>query len=188
MIANRSDKEDSASKNITVGFPLYPGCTLLDFAGASQVFGMTPGFEVIWLASTVEPVKTTENVRVLPEYSFDDHPQLDILFMPGGGGEGVTDAMSDLVMQTFIKRIADLETTQWLGSVCTGAFILSAAGLFNGCKATTYWSQLANVALFKELIVQKDRTPGIVLMKIKNASVAVAYHLQLIWHWHSWKK
>lgn len=159
MTTNQSDNENSASKNITVGFPLYPGCTLLDFAGASQVFAMTPGFEVIWLASSVESIKTTEKVSVLPEYNFHCHPEIDILFVPGGGADGVIEAMSDPEIQAFLKRTADNKHAQWIGSICTGAFVVAAAGLFNGCQVRTYWSQLQNLALFSQLTVCQNIYP-----------------------------
>jgi transcriptional regulator GlxA family with amidase domain len=64
------------SSPVTVGFPLYPGCTLLDFAGATQVFAYTPGFRVVWIAATLDPVSTTESVSVMPNATFDDHPPL----------------------------------------------------------------------------------------------------------------
>jgi cyclohexyl-isocyanide hydratase len=131
---------------ITVGFPLYPGCTLLDFAGATQVFAYTPGFEVVWIAATRDPVPTTESVSVLPSATFDDHPPLSILFMPGGGSDGVGTAMLDPVFQGWLKQAAG--QAEWVGSVCTGAFILAAAGLFDGCRATTYWSARPVLELF----------------------------------------
>lgn len=135
-----------SSSTITVGFPLYPGCTLLDFAGATQVFAYTPGFEVVWIAATRDPVPTTESVSVLPSATFDDHPPLSILFMPGGGSDGVGAAMLDPVFQIWLKQTAG--QAEWIGSVCTGAFILAAAGLFDGCQATTYWSARPVLELF----------------------------------------
>lgn len=135
-----------SSSTITVGFPLYPGCTLLDFAGATQVFAYTPGFQVVWIAADRSPVPTTESVSVLPSATFDDHPPLDIVFMPGGGSDGVSAAMIDPAFQAWLKSVA--AQAEWVGSVCTGAFILATAGLFDGCRATTYWSARPVLALF----------------------------------------
>jgi len=39
------------------------------------------------------------------------------------------------------------------GSICTGAFIVAAAGLFDGYEVSTYWSQRENLALFPNLRV-----------------------------------
>ncbi len=137
------------SAPITVGFPLYPGCTLLDFAGATQIFAYTPGFRVVWIAATLDPVPTTESVSVMPNATFDNHPPLSIVFVPGGGSDGVGAAMLDPTIQAWLKRVAD--DAEWVGSVCTGAFILAAAGLLDGCQATTYWSARPVLALFPDV-------------------------------------
>lgn len=140
-----------SSTPITVGFPLYPGCTLLDFAGATQIFAYTPGFNVVWIAANRDPVPTTESVSVLPSATFDDHPPLDLVFVPGGGSDGVGAAMLDPVFQDWLKRAAG--RAEWVGSVCTGAFIVAAAGLLDGCEATTYWSARPVLALFPRIEV-----------------------------------
>lgn len=140
-----------SSSTITVGFPLYPGCTLLDFAGATQIFAYTDTFTPVWIAANRDPVPTTEGVSVMPNAAFDDHPPLQVVFMPGGGSEGVGAAMLDPVFQQWLKRTAS--QADWVGSVCTGAFILAAAGLFDGCKATTYWSARPVLELFPRIEV-----------------------------------
>jgi cyclohexyl-isocyanide hydratase len=135
-----------SSSTIVVGFPLYPGCTLLDFAGATQIFAYTDTFTPVWIAASRDPVPTTEGVSVMPNATFDDHPPLQVIFMPGGGSEGVGAAMLDPVFQQWLKRTAS--QADWVGAVCTGAFILAAAGLLDGCKATTYWSARPVLELF----------------------------------------
>ena len=68
-----------SSAIITVGFPLYPGCTLLDFAGATQVFAYAKGFEAVWIAADRDPIPTTEGVSVMPNATLDDRPLVDML-------------------------------------------------------------------------------------------------------------
>ncbi len=140
-----------SARQITVGFPLYDGTTLLDFAGASQVFPFartdTLSFRCIWLAAAKCPVETTEGVSVVPTATFDYHPPLDVVFVPGGGAQGVVWAMSDPAYQGFLRRVAAEPTRPWMGSVCTGAFPLAAARLLDGCEVTTYWSQIPNLGL-----------------------------------------
>ena len=133
-------------KPLIVGIPLYSDCTLMDFAGATQVFAAPFGFKPIWLAAE-SSITTSEGVTVLPNYDFDYHPRIDILFVPGGG-EGVTAAMQNEVYLNFLRKAA--LTAKWKGSVCTGAFLLAAAGILINCKATTYWSQLQNLALLSQ--------------------------------------
>ena len=139
---------------LTVAFALYPGCTLLDFAGATQIFAYTPGFRTVWLAATADPIATTEGVSVLPNATFAQAITADIVFVPGGGGDGVTAAMADPTLQGWLKSAG--VQAKWAGSVCTGAFVVAASGLFDGCAVTTYWSARDALALFPTL----DVVPG----------------------------
>ncbi len=134
-----------------VGMVLYEGCTLLDFAGATQIFAFPGDYSVSWLAPSLDPITTTENVKVLPHATFDNAPDaLDVLFVPGGGG-AVAQVMNDPVYVNFVKQKG--EKARFAGSVCTGAFIVAAAGLFDGHEATTYFSQLDNLRLFPNVKV-----------------------------------
>ncbi|HXT20020.1 MAG TPA: DJ-1/PfpI family protein [Thermoanaerobaculia bacterium] len=149
-----SEKPDAADATsdgtLRVGFPLYNGCTLLDFAGATQVFAFTPGFQAVWLAPTRDPIATTESVKVLPGATFGDAGKIDILFVPGGG-PAVAKVMLDPVYVDFIREVGG--RARLAGSVCTGAFLLAAAGLLDDVEATTYWCQRENLALFPRVRV-----------------------------------
>jgi cyclohexyl-isocyanide hydratase len=155
----------AAQSPLRVGMPLYPGCTLLDFAGATQIFALGAGYQVDWLAPTLDPITTTENVQVLPRVTFSAASPYEILFVPGGGSE-VGEVMQDETYVDFVRTIGG--QAAWAGSICTGAFIAAAAGLFDGHEATTYWSQLGNLRLFSQITVPagyprwviSDRGPG----------------------------
>ncbi len=172
-------------KDIIVGFPLYPGCTLMDFAGATQVFSAPFGFKAIWLAAEAS-ITTSDGVSVLPNYHFDNHPPIDILFIPGGAETGVINAMQNEPYLQFLRTTA--ATAQWKGSVCTGAFILAAAGLLHNCEATTYWSLTPTLALLSEkmkLKVPQDYPRFLVDRKTKTftgggISSSVDLALQLV--------
>ncbi|MFN0216914.1 MAG: DJ-1/PfpI family protein [Saprospiraceae bacterium] len=133
-----------------VVFVLYEKVTLLDFVGATEVFNNVPGFVIHWLAPTMDPVTTSENMKVLPTGTFEDVPQgeIEVLFIPGGNYKGTIPAMFDLRYRNFIQETSCRST--WSGSVCTGAFIMAAAGGFNNCQVTTYWSQLQNLSYLKD--------------------------------------
>jgi cyclohexyl-isocyanide hydratase len=155
----------AAQSPLRVGMPLYTGCTLLDFAGATQIFALGAGYKVDWLAPTLDPITTTEKVQVLPRVAFADATPYDILFIPGGGS-AVGDVMQDATYVDFLRAFGS--QAGWAGSVCTGAFLVAAAGLFDGHEATTYWSQLDNFRLFSRITVPpgyprwvlSDRGPG----------------------------
>lgn len=157
---------DPSPSPLVVGFPLYEDATLLDFGGATQVFAFAGGqFKPVWLSlgGPQQPIRTSEGVEVRAAYAFDDpaRPRLDVVFVPGGGAgvyepkkkkvSGVVGTMLDPAFQRFIVTAS--QEAQWTGSVCVGAFILAVAGLLDGCEATTYWSQLENLALFPQITV-----------------------------------
>lgn len=116
----------------TVGIVLYPRFTALDAVGPYEVLSRLPGARVVWIASTLEPVVSDRDLRIVPHATFDDAPALDVLLVPGGPGQ--FDVMSDERLLAFIARGAPLIT-----SVCTGSLLLGAAGLLKGKRATTHW-------------------------------------------------
>jgi cyclohexyl-isocyanide hydratase len=156
------------TKPLVVAFPLFDDVTLMDFCGATEVFAFPPGpesaFKPIWLAKEMKPILTSEGTNVYPNDTFKNNKlHIDILFVPGGGAPGVTKMMFDKEYQDFIKKTA--ATATWVGSVCVGAFILTAAGVLKNCKATTYWSQVPNLALMKKkfnLKIPKGNPRGVI--------------------------
>ncbi len=65
-------------------------------------------------------------------------PPLDALLVPGG--KGTRELVHDAAVLDFVRTQA--AGAQAVMSVCTGAFVLQAAGLLAGRSATTYWSML----------------------------------------------
>lgn len=128
-----------------VAFPLYTDVTLLDFAGATQIFSMA-GFRVLWVGENHDPVQTSEGVAVYPNATYD-HPRgdLKILFVPGGFS--THEAMVNEPLLDYVRAAS--QVAEWRGSVCTGAFLLAAAGRLRDVEATSYWAQLGNLMLLE---------------------------------------
>ena len=59
--------------------------------------------------------------------------------------------MQDPVYVDFVRSTG--RQARLAGSICTGAFLVAAAGLFDGHEVTTYWSQKENLAPFPNLKV-----------------------------------
>ena len=53
------------------------------------------------------------------------------------GGQGYEEAAKDRALLCWLNRMAP--RVRRVGSICTGAFILAAAGLLDGRRATTHW-------------------------------------------------
>src|SRR4051794_20742034 len=64
--AEAQAKPPGGPETVVVGFPIYQGATLLDFAGATQVFAFATSDQIrfvpTWLAARMAPVTTTEGV------------------------------------------------------------------------------------------------------------------------------
>lgn len=142
-----------ADETWTVGFPLFQNCTLVDFAGATQIFAFARGYKPVWFAEDKTPIRTTEDIEVVANHTFDDPqaPAVDLLFIPGGGSRGLATTMKDSAYLSFLRRTAD--GAKMAGSVCSGAFLAATAGLLDGYRVTTYWSLHDTLALFPELDV-----------------------------------
>lgn len=118
-----------------LGFIVFPKITQLDFTGPLQVLTRLPDVEVHIVAKSLEPVVSDGVLRIPPTTTFADCPQLDMLCAPGGAG--VADAMIDAETVDFIRRQAP--GARYVTSVCTGAFLLGAAGILKGKRASTHW-------------------------------------------------
>lgn len=124
------------SESIKVVFVLFPNLTQLDFTGPLQVLSRLPAASVHLAARDMRPIETDAVLTLNPTCTFDDCPQADVLCIPGGFG--IDDAINDPALMAFVKSQA--AKAQYVTSVCTGAFILGAAGLLKGKRATTHWA------------------------------------------------
>jgi len=119
-----------------IGFVLFPNLTQLDFTGPLQVLSRLPGARTHIIAKTLEPVPSDCGLALVPTVPFGDCPQLDVICVPGGFG--VVSALGDDETLDFVRRQAD--GARYVTSVCTGTFVLGAAGLLRGRRATSHWA------------------------------------------------
>ena len=126
-----------------VAIPLYPRFTALDAVGPYTVLAFAPGVTVTFVAAEPGPVVDDRgSLTLAATASYADVPSPVVIVVPGG--VGTADALSDSALIGWIARAH--EHTRWTTSVCSGAFLLGAAGLLNGVKATTHWGWLPDLA------------------------------------------
>jgi cyclohexyl-isocyanide hydratase len=120
-----------------IGFVIFPDLTQLDFTGPLQVLARVPQSAVHIVAKSDAPVPSDCGLGLVPTHTFANCPPLDLICVPGGS-YGVAKAIGDRDTIDFVRRQAD--GARYVTSVCTGAFILGAAGLLKGRRATTHWA------------------------------------------------
>jgi transcriptional regulator GlxA family with amidase domain len=145
--------QDRSSQEITqprrIGLLIYPGCDMLDVCGPCEAFhwadvwlprfGKTgqSGYQCDILAATPGPVRTISGIDIVATRSFHDFVDgLDTLVVAGGVISG-EQACKDPALVEWVRSIAP--RVRRVASVCTGAFILAAAGLLNHRRVTTHW-------------------------------------------------
>ena len=117
---------------------LFPRVTQLDFTGPAQIFSRLPNTEVHLAWHSVDPVITDAGWSIVPTTTLADCPQGDVLFVPGGAG--AFELFDDPQALQFLQLQA--KDARWVTSVCTGSFVLAAAGLLTGYRATSHWASL----------------------------------------------
>jgi cyclohexyl-isocyanide hydratase len=124
------------AESIQIGILLYPNVTQLDATGPAQVLSRVPGAKMHMIWKTLDPVPTDAGFSIVPTTTFADCPRLDVICVPGGGGQ--TALMTDDETLDFLRRQA--ATARYVTSVCTGSLVLGAAGLLKGYKSACHWA------------------------------------------------
>ncbi|MCA9781559.1 MAG: DJ-1/PfpI family protein [Candidatus Eremiobacteraeota bacterium] len=119
-----------------VAFVLFPNLTQLDLTGPLQILHRLPGATIHLAAASREPVPSDCGLSLVPTCTFEEVSKVDLLCIPGGFG--VSGAIREPRLMEFVSRAGG--QAQYLTSVCTGAFVLGAAGLLKGKRATTHWA------------------------------------------------
>jgi putative intracellular protease/amidase/YHS domain-containing protein len=142
---------------VRVAVLVYPGVELLDFSGPAEVFSNVPGARVYLVSTSNKSLATNGNiVHLTADYTLANAPQPDILVVPGAPQEVVTGVYRNPAALAWVKQAA--QGSQLTMSVCTGAFILSEAGLTHHKSVTTHWGAVDSLQRFDpQATVLKDK-------------------------------
>ncbi len=126
-----------------VGFLLYEQVNALDLVGPLEALHSvsdvaSPAYDVCFVGPTSGRFVSESGLPMIADKGLNDIDKLDILFVPGGSGARSSNTHEQLC--PWLQKIQP--HTQRIVSICTGAFILAAAGLLDGQRATTHWAHI----------------------------------------------
>src|SRR3954468_20631848 len=127
------------------------GVMTLDVTGPLEVFDAAsryltgagssdPGYSVTVATPQGAPVRSSSGLRLAGDQAIEDVGAVDTLIV--AGGEGARASRQPEV----VAWLRDRPRPRRLASVCTGAYLLAAAGLLDGRRATTHWGWCEHLA------------------------------------------
>ncbi|MGW1074696.1 GlxA family transcriptional regulator [Streptomyces sp. NPDC002537] len=121
------------------------------FTGGGSSIGDTGAYRVRTATLDGGPVRTSSGLRLTPDSSLDEAGVPHTLIVPGGDGTRAPDpGLVDWLRENAPRA-------ERVVSVCTGAFLLAAAGLLDGRRATTHWALCSALAQrFPAVTVEPD--------------------------------
>ncbi|MFF3483226.1 GlxA family transcriptional regulator [Streptomyces sp. NPDC002701] len=116
----------------------------------SRVFGSAEGrYDVLTCTVDGRPVRSNSDFSISVEHGPDVLRTADTVVIPPFALSAISAELPDAVADALAAIGPDTRIV----SICTGAFVLAAAGMLAGRRATTHW-QLAG--LFREMFPEVD--------------------------------
>jgi transcriptional regulator GlxA family with amidase domain len=156
----------------------------LDLGIPGQVFWIAEDpagrrlYEVVTCSPGGRPVRGSAGYGVVPDHDLSVLETADTVIVPGiHGGSPLADGTIDGELRDALRAAA---ARSRLMSICTGAFVLAAAGLLDGRPATTHWR---NAGLFRSLFPRVLLDPDVLFIDdgdlLTSAGVAAGIDLCL---------
>jgi len=147
-----------ALRDKTIGFLVFPGCEELDLVGPWQIAALWKAYadgpqNLLMVGESTAQLTCAKGMLLTPHCDFATCPPLDFLVVPGGFS--AFDEMKNPKLLAFLAAVGrDADHSM---SVCTGSFLLQAAGLLAGKKATSNWKALDQFEALEGVTLVEDR-------------------------------
>ncbi len=132
----------------------FDGAQSLDITGPTEVFAHAarepgaPRYQVVVAARGVRQVRTSSGLILsVAPLERVRCGRGDTVLVSGGSESGVRAAVGDARLLAWLARQAG--RTRRIGSVCSGAFVLAAAGVLDGRTVATHWSAVDRLAALR---------------------------------------
>ena len=146
----------------TLALVLFPGVQSLDVSGPMDVFAEANAFlpparhyRLVTIGTAPYPIRASNGQRLGADHDLDDAGvDFDIVLV--AGGPDLARAPEHAPLSAWLRKVA-LSVPRY-GAICTGSFLLGRAGLLDGKRATTHWSDAAQLAAqFPLARIEHDR-------------------------------
>jgi len=129
-----------------VGILVFDDMKLLDIAGPAEVFAeannLGANYQISMVSADGRDVRTSIGLRIPVEFAASSAGRFDTVLVAGGEAFPARE-----VSQSLASAALDLSSNaSRTGSICTGAFVLAAAGMLDGKRATTHWNHARELA------------------------------------------
>jgi|GEM_PF-445408 len=128
-------------ERLAVAFVVWDGMELIESMGPAHVFSFAPGMDEYTVSASTDPIRS-EFVTIVPEYTFENCPEPDVIVIPGGG---IWVPRTDEAYGAWLKR--NVPKTRLTVSVCNSAILLAELGLLDGREATCAQSNIDDIML-----------------------------------------
>ncbi len=140
-------KPNTPKKPRRIGFLLIDNFTLIAFASAIDPLRMANQlsseelYQWVVISEHGEPVISSDGIMISAEADIRQGAQLDTLIVVGGLDitHSYTKAQLNWLKQLDRKGIQ-------LGAICTGAYVLAAAGLLDGREFSAHWECIPSIS------------------------------------------
>ncbi|SUE14267.1 AraC family transcriptional regulator [Rhodococcus gordoniae] len=131
--------------------PLLPYVETFELGVACEVFGFDrsddglPTYDFHLVAASTEPVRTRFGYTIDVPHMLDLLDDADLILLPAVDSEGI--GLDEERLEPLCAKLrAAVDRGARVASMCTGAFVLGAAGLLDGRRCTTHWMHADRLA------------------------------------------
>ncbi|WP_256218747.1 AraC family transcriptional regulator [Pseudomonas sp. NBRC 111130] len=113
------------------------------FAEAAKQLGNPRAYRVEVIGTEKGMIKGSSGLKLAIDETFETYKgRIDTLLV--AGGPQIDEIVLNPALQQWLRTQA--MKVRRIGSVCSGAFLLAAAGLLDGRRVTTHWNSSAKLA------------------------------------------
>ena len=112
----------------TLNVLAWPGCTFTEVAPAIGM--IAPGWPLRVLGPSLDPIRTSEGLQLLPDAPWSTLTGSRLLLIPGGEPSAI---LEDPALHAALRRAAE---SGLVAGICNGALLMARAGLLDGRRCT----------------------------------------------------